>query len=73
MGSDIFHLAVNSARDWASTSSLGNLFPRLTTLIVKSFLLIANLTKLTLLHFKTVAPCPVTKNSPSILLGGPFR
>ena len=36
-------LALNASRDGASTTSLGSLFPCVTTLWVKNFLLISNL------------------------------
>jgi len=37
-------LALNASRDGASTTSLGNLFQSITTLCVKNFLLMSNLT-----------------------------
>ncbi|KAK4831314.1 hypothetical protein QYF61_016803, partial [Mycteria americana] len=60
-------LALNTSRDGASTTSLGNLCQCLTTLISES----------TLFQFITVTPCPIAacpcKKSPSSFLLGPLQ
>jgi len=50
-------MALNAARDGASTTSLGNLFQCFTTLCVKNFFLISNLN----------LPCPSLKPFPLVL------
>jgi len=65
---DIFHqprvlrapsnLALNPAREGASTASLGSLGQGLTTLTEKDFFLISSL-NLFSFRFKTFAPCPI--------------
>ena len=51
-------LALNASRDGASTTSLGNLFQRVTTLWVKNFFLISNLN----------LPCLSLKPFPLVLI-----
>jgi len=49
------NLALNTARDWAATASLGNLGQGLTSLRVKNFYLISNLN----LFFLSLKPLPL--------------
>jgi len=86
MGSDTIHqtrllkatsnLALNSAREGAATTSLGNMCQCLTTLTVKNFFLSIS-SKATLFQFKAITPCPVPtgpcKKSLSSFLAGPIR
>ncbi|KAK4806793.1 hypothetical protein QYF61_005589 [Mycteria americana] len=69
------NLTLNTSNDGASTTSLDNLSPCLTTLIVKKFLPYVQ-SKPTLFQFVTNAPCPVTtgpgKKSFSIFLISPL-
>lgn len=51
------NLALNTSRDEASATALGNLFQCLTMFKVKSFFLIPNVS---LILFKTVPTCPIT-------------
>ena len=66
MGKDTFHkirllkappnMTLNTTNNGASTTSLGNLFHCLATLIIKNIFLIS---KSTLFQFKTITLCPV--------------
>ncbi|KAK4832092.1 hypothetical protein QYF61_020707 [Mycteria americana] len=66
------NLALNTSRDGAATTSLGNLFQGLTTLIVKNFFLISNLNLPSCSLKPLPLPCPC-KKSLSRFLVGPFQ
>jgi len=86
MRRDIFHQTrvlrapsnptLNTAREGADTASLGNLGQGLTTLMVKNFFPISNLS-LPSFSLQPFAPCPITTHPGekplSILPADPFR